>query len=308
MFSKELENLIQATLEDGVLEDNEKAVLIKRVQNEGVDLDELEIYINSLLQRRQRELNKEKRAREEKYEREKKEALGRVCPKCGNQVPPLTLKCECGYEFTNSNKVSSVQELSDKIERILSEPIKYTKPEGKELTELDKTEQKKNIMKERRQRVMDLISMFPVPNTKEDIIEFLSLSAPKSIKKGGIMGTVMGRLSIFIPILVIIIILVLTLSPSTYVEDVSNGFFSTSTHKEVRETPIGLIITFIILFGIPAIVALAYKLDGKTLQWNEEANVWRAKFDQVLMKGRSLRGDSEFQQQLDYYENILKKK
>ena len=56
MFSKELENLIQATLEDGVLEDNEKAALIKRAQKEGVDLDELEIYINSLLQRRQREL------------------------------------------------------------------------------------------------------------------------------------------------------------------------------------------------------------------------------------------------------------
>lgn len=88
MFSKELEDLIQATLEDGVLEENEKAALIKRATAEGVDIAELEIYINSILQRRQRELNKEADARREKREKERKEALGRICPNCGKQIPP----------------------------------------------------------------------------------------------------------------------------------------------------------------------------------------------------------------------------
>ena len=55
MFSKGLEDLIKATLEDGILEDYEKEALIKRAQKEGVDLTELEIYINSLLQKRKRE-------------------------------------------------------------------------------------------------------------------------------------------------------------------------------------------------------------------------------------------------------------
>ena len=32
---------------------------------------------------------------------------------------------------------------------------------------------------------------------------------------------------------------------------------------------------------------------------------WREKFEQVLLKGRSLRGDAEFTQQLDYYESLL---
>ena len=164
------------------------------------------------------------------------------------------------------------------------------------------------IRDERKQRVMDLISMFPVPNTKEDIVEFLSLAATKSIKKGGIMGTVMGRLSIFVPILVVIIILLLILLPSTYVEDVPDGFFSSTTHQEIRQTPIWPIIISIIIWGTPAIIALAYLLDRNTLQWNKEANVWRAKFDQVLLKGRSLRGDSDFQRQLDYYENMINKK
>lgn len=58
MFSKGLEDLIKATLEDGILEDYEKEALIKRAQKEGVDLTELEIYINSLLQKRKRELKK----------------------------------------------------------------------------------------------------------------------------------------------------------------------------------------------------------------------------------------------------------
>lgn len=63
MFSPELENLIQATLEDGMLEDYEKAALVKRAQAEGADLTELEIYINSILQKRKREADKEKKCK-----------------------------------------------------------------------------------------------------------------------------------------------------------------------------------------------------------------------------------------------------
>lgn len=363
MFSERLDKLILSSLQDGILTDQEKAAIIKRAKAEGEDIDEVEIYIDSLLQKRQKELNKsavkkqanvsnmdelkklidaamadgiitskereviirkaaafgidaseveiyldaEIQKAEQAADMVKRDKIGPVCPKCGKQVPPLTVVCECGYEFAKKESVSSVQELFDKIELIMNEPIKYSKVDGEEPNLVQMKSQKSSIMKERRQRIMNLISMFPVPNTKEDIVEFLSLAAPKSIKKGGIMGSVMGRLSIFIPILVVIIILVFFLTPRTYVEDVYDGFFSTSTHQEIRQTSIGGIITAIIFIGTPVIIALAYLLDRNTLQWNEEANVWKAKFDQVLMKGRSLRGDSDFQQQLDYYENMLNK-
>ena len=112
MFSKELENLIQATLEDGVLEEYEKAALVKRAQAEGVDLTELEIYINSILQKRQKEIDKERNEQVQKKAQEKKEAIGPVCPKCGKQVPPMTLKCECGYEFTKAEANTSAQLLA----------------------------------------------------------------------------------------------------------------------------------------------------------------------------------------------------
>ena len=48
--------------------------------------------------------------------------------------------------------------------------------------------------------------------------------------------------------------------------------------------------------------------DQDTIRHNQIASAWRDKFEQVVIKGRSLRGDPEFTQQLDYYENLLNKK
>lgn len=282
MFSPELEDLIQATLEDGVLEDNEKAVLVKRAVREGVDLAELEIYINSLLQKRARELENEKNAVRKQIEKEKKEAFGRKCPNCGAQVPPLTLKCDCGYEFSTTKSVSSVQVLSEKIEKIMSEPFKNSNFPG--------SPEYKEDVRQRYQQVKDTINLFPVPNTKEDIIEFLAISAPNAKKIGGVWGTKSGR-TLVIGIICLLFVLSMTLL------DLSLG--------DGGEL-------FAIGFGLGCIVFLSFILSSSnvnpTFIHNDLANAWRAKFNQVLMKGRSLRGDAEFTQQLDFYENRLNDK
>lgn len=49
MFSEEMNTLIEAALEDGVLTDQKKAVLIKRAQKEGIDLDEFELCLQAIL-------------------------------------------------------------------------------------------------------------------------------------------------------------------------------------------------------------------------------------------------------------------
>ena len=179
MFSERLEKLIQSSLQDGILTDQEKAAIIKRAKAEGEDIDEVEIYIDSLLQKRQKELNNSAVKKQAKTssmdelkklidaamadgiitskEREvitrkaaalgmdadevdvyldaeiqkaelaadvaKRDKIGPVCPQCGKQVPPLTLKCDCGYEFTTNHQISSVQILSEKIEKILEKPL-----------------------------------------------------------------------------------------------------------------------------------------------------------------------------------------
>ena len=274
MFSKELESLIQATLEDGILEDYEKAALVKRAEAEGVDLAELEIYINSILQRRKRELAKEQDAKQEIIDQKKKEAFGRTCPNCGKQVPPLTLKCDCGYEFTNNHQISSVKILSEKIEKILEKPLPNDDVEREE------------AIKNRDQQIREIISVFPVPNSKEDIIEFLSLSLPKSRRKGGFLGSMMNR---YLIVAIISIIIVVGCEIKAIIDE------------DDMLWPLGLVIPVAVIGSF-----IAKEVDIETIRWNKNADVWRAKFDQVLLKGRSLRGDSEFTQQLDYYENLLR--
>ena len=170
MFSERLENLIKAALQDGKLTEQEKASIIKRAKAEKEDIDEVMIYIDSLLQKRQMELKEKKEAEYQELEKKEKEAIGPICPKCGKQVPPLTLKCECGYEFTKGKAASSVQQLAQKIEA-----INNSKSKNKE------------------EQINNAITLFPVPNTKEDIVEFLALSAPNTKIKGGLWGSLIGR-------------------------------------------------------------------------------------------------------------------
>lgn len=269
MFSPELENLIQATLEDGMLEDYEKAALVKRAQAEGADLTELEIYINSILQKRKREADKEKNAKLEQIAQKKKEAL-RKCPNCGESIPVMAISCpKCGYELSDQKAVSSVQTLADKIEKI---SIGLRK-----VGEAD--ENGKNIIY---QDIINTISMFPVPNNKQDIIEFLTLSCAKSKYKGGLWGTMGGRIQL-IAILAIIAIVIALVGLIIGADD-------------FVATVLALLVLCSIYFFI---------ISKDIIRYNKVAAAWQDKFEQVMLKARSLRADAEFTQQLDYFENLF---
>ena len=271
MFSKELENLINATLEDGVLEEYEKAALVKRAQAEGVDLTELEIYINSILQRRKRERTKAEEARQEIIDKKKKEAYGRVCPNCGKQVNSMTLKCDCGYEFTNNAVRSSVQILADKIEK--------TKNRYSDI----KDDNKRDDV--RTKEIVDAITIYPVPNTKEDIIEFCAMAISNSKTRGGLWGTALGRIKILAVIAVIGAII---------------AYIIVDDPEAKTMAPVAVILCTAFYGGMAFIF-----IDQDTIRSNKIANAWRAKFEQVLIKGRSLRGDAEFTRQLDYFESLV---
>jgi len=47
MFSKELEDLINYAISDGEIDKKEKQVIYKKAIEDGVDLDELELYLKS---------------------------------------------------------------------------------------------------------------------------------------------------------------------------------------------------------------------------------------------------------------------
>lgn len=265
MFSKELESLIQATLEDGKLEDFEKAALAKRAQAEGVDLAELEIYINSLLQRRARELNQKREEEWNVLSKQKKEAFGRVCPSCGAQVQAMTLRCDCGYEFTNAKAVSSIKLLYDKLNSVT-----LTEAEEKTVNKAIISQQQDNLRnKMLTDKKISIISTYPVPNSKEDLLEFLSISVSEANKKLSFMEQ---KKSVLILVLIAGIVL---------------PFYG---------------------WGIGLLYLLYMMVVDKQFSEEKLLKAWRAKCEQILLKGRSLRGDAEFTQQLNYFESLLKKK
>lgn len=121
MFSKELESLIEAALADGILEDHEKAALVKRAKKEGVDLDELEIYIQSIMQKRQQ--NQKVEIGRETYAHEKLRK-GNVCPHCDTPIPPMTKICpNCGRAI-NSNETTGDHELFELVDHISAASVR----------------------------------------------------------------------------------------------------------------------------------------------------------------------------------------
>ena len=124
--------------------------------------------------------------------------------------------------------------------------------------------------------------MFPVPNNKQDIIEFLTLSCAKSKYKGGLWGTMGGRIQL-IAILAIIAIVIALVGLIIGADD-------------FVATVLALLVLCSIYFFI---------ISKDIIRDNKVAAAWQDKFEQVMLKARSLRADAEFTQQLDYFENLF---
>lgn len=163
MYNEQLEVLIDAALADGVLTEKEKQILFKKAQSMGIDLDEFEMVLDARLVKIQKE-EKEKAA----ASAPKSTKFGdvRKCPVCGALLPALSGVCpECGFEFSGVNAVSSAQRLAAKLEEI----------SDKEEYESDKFE-----------KMATVVSSFPIPNTKADLLEFaISMRSKMSDKIGG---------------------------------------------------------------------------------------------------------------------------
>lgn len=167
MFSKELEEIIEAALADGVITDKERAVLHKRATLEGVDPDELDVVIEGRLAKTKKQ---EDWLRPTPPQNLANEKHGNVvkCPSCGAQVDRTKAICpECGYAFTNVSVTRSLKYLFKKIE-------------------------KADDVKER----SVIIANAPIPTSKEDILEFLSAAVPNATIVNPITGTKIGRMKL----------------------------------------------------------------------------------------------------------------
>ena len=159
MFSKEMEALIEATLQDGVLTDQEKAVLIKRAQKEGIDVDELDVYIQSLLQKRHQAEAEE----DARNDRQSKMGSVKKCPHCGQPVQAGWAACPmCGFAFNVEENSASFVKFSEQISSMDTNMgiMGLGSVTG---SWLKKIQQKANV-----------IETYPVPNNRMALLEFLS--------------------------------------------------------------------------------------------------------------------------------------
>ena len=158
MYSKELEELIDSVLADGVVTDQERAVLYKRALACGEDPDEVMIVVDGRLAKMKKAASPVTPATEKRGNIVK-------CPNCGAPIEAGAVKCkECGYVFTNVKANNTAKEFAIMLEQRIQK-VRY---DG------DKT----NINK-----VNEFIKNYPLPTGKEDLLEFIaSLDARRRSK------------------------------------------------------------------------------------------------------------------------------
>ena len=186
MYSEELENLIEIAIEDGELTEKKQQILMRRAQSEGVDLDEFEMVLESRLTKKRKE--KESMVSQvvtppptsSKYGDMKK------CPSCGAAVVGGSAVChECGYSFSGISATKSSVQLYEELLRFDRENVNKKTAGGSALRFAGKLVSSSMVSndgadRDTVRRKMDIIINFPVPNTREDLLDFLTSIRPKA--------------------------------------------------------------------------------------------------------------------------------
>ena len=186
MYNEELEKLIEMALMDGELTEKEKQILFKKAEKFGVDLDEFEMVLDAKLYEKTKSVSQEK----QETSAPKSDKFGDVkkCPSCGAIVQSLQAICsDCGHEFRNIDNVNSIRAFFRDYQKI-EDSVVVNKAGGFLGMLVDESEG--NRLKQVFTKKKEFIMHFPIPNSKEDILEFLMMAVPlaKPAKKGGFGG------------------------------------------------------------------------------------------------------------------------
>lgn len=195
MYNDELEGLISAALADGALTEKEKQILFRKAQLMGIDLDEFEMVLNARLQKIQRQGAPQSVAPQAPQPVVNKPQV-RKCPACGAIIPSFSAVCpECGAELSNS-VVSSVQKFANKLDELDDRRLYSTHEKEKTkiniwiillwcffywimipryIIKISTSFYREPDFDGTDRRKQDFILNAPVPNSKEDLLEFIIL-------------------------------------------------------------------------------------------------------------------------------------
>jgi len=180
----DIENLINMALADEEVTEKERSIILRKAESLDLDKDEVEMILDGKIALMMKEKNV---SQHESKPKSNKEGDIKKCPSCGAPVQSFATKCsDCDHEFKNIESSNSIKNLVMKLEEA-EEKARNTKSGGGLVGGLMKmidgeTDLEKRIYNAK----SNVISSFPIPNTKEDILEFLALSVAQvnSIKIG----------------------------------------------------------------------------------------------------------------------------
>lgn len=218
MLTPELEQLINYALEDGVLTDKERSVLMRKAQAAGADLDEFEMILDAKLHEVQKTA-----ATVTPKSNSNKHGEVRKCPACGAMVSAFSTRCsECGFEFNNVEANKSANTLFEKLQALEMEKARelaqHEESKNKQLMALSErhnsggtltkifanngeaqNEERDDLIRtlEKGARLIErkymdakinMIKVFAVPNTKGDLLELLSMASSSAYDNDGVIG------------------------------------------------------------------------------------------------------------------------
>lgn len=107
-YPKELTDLVEEYLTDGIISAKERQVLLRKAEKLGVDVDEFDLYIDAQQQKVDQTID---------VAMSKKR--GSVCPYCGGPVPQLAEQCpHCG-QFITAEASEELKEIIENLENAL---------------------------------------------------------------------------------------------------------------------------------------------------------------------------------------------
>lgn len=184
---QQIENLIDLALADGEVTEKERAIILRKAESLGEEIDEVEMILDGKIALLRKEQNS---SHSNLSFNSNKEGDLKKCPSCGAPVQSFATTCfDCGHEFRNIDSSISVKNLVVKLEEA-EEKARNTKSSGGLVGSFMKmidgeTDLEKRIYNAK----SNVISSFPIPNTKEDILEILALSVAQvnSIQIGALI-------------------------------------------------------------------------------------------------------------------------
>lgn len=109
------------------------------------------------------------------------------CPSCGEILKSFAANCpSCGHEIRDIEAAGSISGLAMKLEKIEAQKMPAFEEKrsfmkmmiGKDLGDEDEADEaRKRFKKQKKQEKANIIMNYPVPNTKEDIMEFMLLAS-----------------------------------------------------------------------------------------------------------------------------------